>query len=73
MYRNPDLGAQLARQQQRQLLAEAEHHQRHQRDIAARTPTLTTAPAPARRPRRLTAVIGGLLAARKAGAEPGGQ
>jgi hypothetical protein len=61
MYLNPDLGAQLARQQQRQMLAEAEHQQRHQQDIAARTPTLTTAPAPASRPRRLAAVIGGLF------------
>jgi hypothetical protein len=58
MYLNPDLGAQLARQQQCQKLAAAEQHQRHQRDIAARTPTLATAPAPARRPRRLAAVIG---------------
>lgn len=62
MYLNPGLGAQLARQRQRQMLAEAEHHQRHERDIAASTPTLPTAPAPARRPRRLAAAIGGLLA-----------
>ncbi len=37
---------------------------------SSQDPDLTTASAPARRPRRLTAVIGGLLAARKAGAEP---
>ncbi|TVZ01975.1 hypothetical protein EAS64_31590 [Trebonia kvetii] len=66
MFINPDLGTQLACQQQRQVLAEADQHQRHQRDIAARTPGVTTASAPARRLRRLAAaaaaVIGGRLA-----------
>jgi hypothetical protein len=60
MFMNPDLGTQLARQQQRQMLAAAERRQHG--GIIPSTPGTTAAPAPVMRLRRLAAVIGVLLA-----------
>jgi len=53
MFMNPDLATQLARQQQRQMLTEASHHQRDQHGgMAPRTPGAAT-----RIIRRLAAAI----------------
>ena len=54
MFMNPDLGTQLARQQQRQMLAAAERRQHG--GMTPSTPGTTVGSVPIRRLRRLAAV-----------------